>query len=74
MQVKIDNLTVDPIEVVVDRAHGICNQMLLFEAISMDEDEIRLVLGTHHLTDETIQNTYLQLVREYDRQTGGQVV
>jgi len=39
MQVKIDNLTVDPLEVAVDRAHGICNQMLLFEAISMDEDE-----------------------------------
>jgi len=74
MQVKIDSLTVDPLEVVVDRAHGICNEMLLFEAIPMDEDEIRLVLDTNHLTDEAIQNTYLQLVREYDRQTGGQAV
>jgi len=74
MKIWFKNINMDSLEMVVDRAHGICDKILLFEAISIDEEEIRFFLDTHHLTDEAIQNTYIHLVKEYDRQTGGQVV
>jgi hypothetical protein len=74
MDAKNDQIRVDPLEIVVERAHKICNKMLLFEAVSLDEDEIRLLLDTHHITDENAQETYLHLVEEYDRQTGGLVI
>jgi hypothetical protein len=55
MKKSTDNLRMDSLEVVVDKAHGICNDMFLFKAVLMEEDEIRLFLDIHNITDEDIQ-------------------
>jgi hypothetical protein len=61
----------DSIEVIVDKAHEICSELLLFAAISMKDDEIRHFLNSHQITRKYRQKIYLYLVKEYDRQTGG---
>jgi hypothetical protein len=63
------NNDVDQLEGVVARAHQICNQLFLFEAIDMEEDEVRLFLDCNHVSDNDVQNTYLALIREYDEKT-----
>ncbi len=74
MKTRIHNIGFDPIEVLVDQAHTICSEILLFEAVTMKEDEIRLILDSQNISDEHIQETYLNIVEEYDRQTGGRAV
>ncbi len=60
----------DPLEDVVAKAHDICNELLLFEAIEMEESEVRLVLEKNSILDPNIQERYLTLVRTYDKSTG----
>jgi hypothetical protein len=57
------------LEDVVTKAHNICNQIMLFEAIEMEEDEVRLFLDCNHVSDSEKQNAYLYLVREYNELT-----
>jgi hypothetical protein len=59
----------DILEEIVAKAHRICNQLFLFEAIEMEEDEVRLFLDCNHVSDNKVQNAYLELVREYDEKT-----
>jgi len=63
------NSDYDVLEEVVAKAHQICNQLLLFEAIEMEEDEVRLFLDCNHVSDDAVQNAYLELVREYNEKT-----
>ena len=65
----IKNSDYDVLEEVVAKAHQICNQLLLFEAIEMEEDEVRLFLDCNHVSDDAVQNAYLELVREYNEKT-----
>ena len=58
-----------PLEKIVARAHKICNQILLFEAIGMEEDEVRLFLDCNHVSDQQTQDEYLHLVRLYEEKT-----
>jgi hypothetical protein len=74
MGTRIDNISVDQLEEIVDNAHEICDEMLLFAAISMREDEIRSFLTSHKITDNTVQNRYLLLVEKYDKATGCECV
>jgi hypothetical protein len=66
---EAENSNFDVLEMVVEKAHEICNKILLFEAVCMKEDEIRLVLDRHHIFDREIQRVYLELVREYNEHT-----
>jgi hypothetical protein len=59
----------DVLEEIVSKAHQICNRMLLFEAIEMEEDKLRLFLECNNVSDHDAQNTYLGLVREYEEKT-----
>ena len=59
----------DILEEIVAKAHRICNQLFLFEAIEMEEDEVRFFLDCNHVSDNKVQNAYLALVREYDEKT-----
>ncbi len=43
----------------------ICNGLLLFEALAMDEFEIRLTLEQHEVTDVRQQNMYLEYMDLY---------
>ena len=61
----------DMLEEVVAKAHKICSRILLFEAIEMEEDEVRLFLDRNHVSDNEVQNAYLELVREYGDITSG---
>lgn len=67
----MQNTVYDPIEIIVDQAHQIFNKILLFQAISMAEEDIRDLLQNNDISDSTTQNIYLNLVEEYDRQTSG---
>lgn len=60
----------DILEDVVARAHDICDRLLLFEAIDMDEWEVRLVLENNNVCDPALQERYLGLVGEYEKNTG----
>ena len=73
MGAGINIVSADSLEVIVDKAHEICNELLLFAAISMKDDEIRRFLNSHQITKKHHQEIYLYLVREYDRHTGGWV-
>jgi hypothetical protein len=68
----MQNNGVDVLETVVAKAHNICNHILLFEAVDMEEDEIRLFLNCNHVSNQNLQNIYLDLVKEYDEMTSGQ--
>jgi hypothetical protein len=57
------------LEEVVAKAHQICSQLLLFEAIEMEEEEVRLFLDCNRVSNSKMQNAYLELVREYDKKT-----
>jgi hypothetical protein len=59
----------DILEEVVAEAHKICNHMLLFEAIEMEEDEVRLFLACNAVTDHQMQERYICLVRLYAENT-----
>ncbi len=59
----------DILDDVVSKAHDICNELLLFEAISLDEREVRLVLEKNNVHDPVLQQRYLALVKEYDKTT-----
>jgi DNA repair photolyase len=61
----------DGLEKIVAKAHAICNKMLLFEAIEMEEDEVRLFLACNHVADPQLQERYLEFVRQYAEETGG---
>ena len=61
----------DVLEEIVAKAHQICNRMLLFEAVEMEEDKVRLFLACNNVSDVDTQNAYLGLVREYDEKTRG---
>jgi hypothetical protein len=65
--IKINDF--DILEEIVAKAHRICNQLFLFEAIEMEEDEVRFFLGCNHVSDNKVQNAYLELVREYNEKT-----
>ena len=67
--IMIKNSDYDILEEVVEKAHQICDQLLLFEAIEMAEDEVRLFLDCNHVSDDAVQNAYLELVREYNEKT-----
>ena len=43
----------DILEEIVAKAHRICNQLFLFEAIEMEEDEVRLFLEYDEKTSRT---------------------
>jgi hypothetical protein len=60
----------DVLEEIVAKAHAICNKMLLFEAIEMKEDEVRLFLACNHVSDPQLQERYLGFVRQYAEETG----
>jgi hypothetical protein len=64
-----ENNEFDILEEVVAKAHDICDQILLFEAIDMEEDEVRLFLDCNRVSNQNLQDTYLDLVREYDEMT-----
>jgi hypothetical protein len=66
-----DNANVDPFEAIVDRANEIWNEMLLFEAMFWEEDEIRLFLKNHNISDNETQDKYLHLIDKYNNITGG---
>jgi hypothetical protein len=66
MESMTKNNYFDVLEEVVAKAHNICNQILLFEAIEMDEDEVRIFLDCNNVTNQTLQDAYLSLAREYD--------
>lgn len=70
METMTTNNDFDPLEDVVAKAHDICNELLLFEAIEMEESEVRLVLEKNSILDPNIQERYLTLVRTYDKSTG----
>jgi hypothetical protein len=57
------------LEKIVERAHKICNNILLFEAIELAEDEVRLFLNCNQVLDKKIQDEYLLLVRLYEEKT-----
>jgi hypothetical protein len=65
----VENNSADIFEDIFEKAHKICNRILLFEAIEMDEDEIRLFLSCNHVSKQEMQDAYLGLVREYDDMT-----
>lgn len=65
----IENSDSDMLEDVVTKAHNICNQIMLFEAIEMEEEEVRLFLDYNHVSDSEKQDAYLYLVREYNELT-----
>jgi hypothetical protein len=62
MKKRTDNLRMDSLEVVVEKAHGICNDMFLFKAVLMEEDEIRLFLDIHDITDEDISRIVIWIL------------
>ncbi len=70
METMIANNDYDVLEDVVCQAHDICNGLLLFEAVGMEEWEVRLVLDSNNVTEPEIQDKYLSLVKEYDKNTG----
>lgn len=70
METMIANNDYDVLEDVVSQAHDICNGLLLFEAVGMEEREVRLVLDSNNVTEPATQDKYLSLVKEYDRKTG----
>jgi hypothetical protein len=59
----------DVLEEVVAKAHKICNRILLFEAIEMEEDELRLFLDCNQVSDHVVQDRYLGFVRQYAEKT-----
>jgi hypothetical protein len=59
----------DELGSVVEKARKICNRIMLFEAVQMEESEVRLFLDCNHVSNNTIQNDYLELVRKYGRVT-----
>ena len=62
----------DMLEEVVAKAHKICSRILLFEAIEMEEDEVRLFLDCNQISDHEVQDRYLGFVRQYAEKTGRQ--
>jgi hypothetical protein len=60
----------DVLDEVVAKAHEICNRILLFEAIEMEENEVRLFLNCNQVSDHQLQERYLGLVRQYAEETG----
>ena len=66
----IINNDFEALEDVVAEAHDICNQLLLFEAIEMEESELREILEQNNVHDPAVQDRYFRLVKEYDRTTG----
>jgi hypothetical protein len=52
---------------VVGTAHDICNGLLLFDAVNMEEWEVRLVLESNNVVDMAVQDRYLDLVKEYEK-------
>jgi hypothetical protein len=74
MEINTESTTGDSIETIVDMAYQICDKLLLFEASSMKENEIRFFLECNKITEREIQDKYINLVRNYDRETGGYAV
>jgi len=64
----------DILDEVVAKAHDICNQIMLFEAVDMEEDEVRLFLDCNNVSDSKRQEAYLDLVREYDEHTSRNIL
>jgi hypothetical protein len=69
MAAMTENNSFDQLENVISDAHDICDRILLFEALEMNEDEVRLFLYRNHVSDQKIQDMYLGFVRQYDRMT-----
>ena len=67
----INEQTSDSLEIIIDEAHIICDQILLFETLTMEEDTIRHLLTYHHVSDLETQRKYLDLVERYNQATGG---
>jgi hypothetical protein len=69
MEVKNECKSLNSLSKVIEKAHAICSKILLFEAVGMEEGEVRFFLGCNHVPDHEKQNAYLELVREYDKKT-----
>ena len=69
MAIITENIDSDGLERVVDKAHDIFNEILLFEAVDMGEDQVRVLLDRNHVSDHEMQEAYLELIREYDAKT-----
>ena len=72
MEIMTKDSDFDVLEEVVAKAHKICNRILLFEAIEMEEDEVRLFLDCNQISDHEVQDRYLGFVRQYAEKTGRQ--
>jgi hypothetical protein len=59
----------DELEEIVAKAHEICNKILLFEAIDMEAEDVRLFLDCNRVCDHAVQDRYLGLVRKYSEKT-----
>jgi hypothetical protein len=72
MAIITENTDCDGLERVVVKAHDICNEILLFKAVDMGEDQVRVLLDRNHVSDhDEMQEAYLELIREYDAKTSG---
>ena len=69
MAIITENIDSDGLERVVDKAHDIFNEILLFEAVDMGDDQVRVLLDRNHVSDHEMQEAYLELIREYDAKT-----
>ncbi len=59
----------DRLETIVHEAHEICDNIMLYEAICMDEKELRQCLTRYKVLDKEKQDKYLELARRYDKET-----
>ena len=58
------------LENLIEKAHKICSEMFLSEAVELDEDDVRLFLYCNRVTNHKLQDEYLEIVREYDMISG----
>jgi len=66
VETMITNNDTKFLEDIVGQAHAIYNGLLLFEAVEMDEWEVRFVLESNNISDPELQNKYLSLVKQFD--------
>jgi hypothetical protein len=59
----------DELEEIVAKAHEICNTILLFEAVEMEEEKVRMFLDYHLISNLEVQDRYLELVEKYAENT-----
>ncbi len=57
---------IDLLKSAVEKAHTICNKLSLQEAIKMKESEVRDFLNSNKVTEQEMQDTYLNILRLYE--------